>query len=389
MSKRHAFTLVELMVVISIIAILMGLLLVGVQAAREAARKTQCANQIRQLALGLHNYHSAFIGLPAMIGGTFDPTSNSSDPLLNNQFRLGWTVSVTPFVGQQSLWEEIIHPVIAGSVRYPAMGPAPWVETYGPWNTQISMLQCPSDAARPIGPVARTNYAGCFGDATENTNIGAVDWNPDHSRWMTNSVLAQRARAACRGVFVPRQTIRFKDIEDGLSGTVMLAEIRNHTGDRQIVSSASLRNGWEGGVHDNPQLCVPQISRRRPAFWCDAVEAGCAGPFDLGGITQRRGDRWCDGAPLYSGFNTIRPPNAEVCMGGDDSTSGQVSASSSHAGGLYVVMADASVRFVTDSIDSGNQNHGTVRFGRSGKRAPGSASPYGVWGAMGTRSSGD
>ena len=100
---------------------------------------------------------------------------------------------------------------------------------------------------------------------------------------------------------------------------------------------------------------------------------------------QGRGFRWADSMPLMTGFNTMLPPNRELCFGGDSTTIGSLSSSSRHQGGTHVAMADGAVVFMTDSIDYGS-GKATVIRGGTNERAPGSPSPFGLWGALGTRS---
>ena len=95
--------------------------------------------------------------------------------------------------------------------------------------------------------------------------------------------------------------------------------------------------------------------------------------------------RWADGAAFYTSFNTILPPNGEVCMAGGDSGIGMLPPSSRHQGGTHVLMADGAIKFITDSIDTGDLESGTVIRGGTDQRAPGSKSPYGLWGSLGTR----
>src|SRR5262245_47381867 len=101
-SKRRAFTLVELLVVIAIIGVLVALLLPAVQAAREAARRTQCNNNLKQLTLALHNYHDTYLFFVYRRGGTAGATT-----LLGNQNRLSGFIPLLPFLEQQPMYENI------------------------------------------------------------------------------------------------------------------------------------------------------------------------------------------------------------------------------------------------------------------------------------------
>ncbi|MFG0289434.1 MAG: DUF1559 domain-containing protein, partial [Rhodopirellula sp. JB044] len=106
----HGFTLVELLVVIAIIGVLVGLLLPAVQAAREAARRMSCSNNLKQLGLAVHNYHSAYNKMPMHGGGTWqDGAAVGSN--LTNRMDLSIWVGLTPFFEQQALWEQVVNPL--------------------------------------------------------------------------------------------------------------------------------------------------------------------------------------------------------------------------------------------------------------------------------------
>jgi prepilin-type N-terminal cleavage/methylation domain-containing protein/prepilin-type processing-associated H-X9-DG protein len=402
--KRNAFTLVELLVVIAIIGVMVGLLLPAVQAAREAARRMSCGNNVKQLGLGLHNYHAAYNKLPLSSGGTFgvngtgggtNPVGGGADPS-NNRRRLSFLVGVLPFIEQQALWEEISSTSVmrtdgtqlpAGQF-WTAMGPAPWTQSYRPWMTEVSTLRCPSDPGTGLPALGRTNYAACLGDTTDRMEEGAWPWDWGNNRWGNGT---ERARSSCRGVFVNRQQIGFRDILDGTANSIMGGEISTDLGDRAISTSPSLNNQTWNQLHATPLLCRTrtQIDPLRPRFWCPPAGGTCTVPT-LPTADLSRGYRWADGAPLYTGFSTVLGPNAELCLGGGDVSTGYMPPSSRHQGGCHILMADGAVRFVTDSIDAGNQNSGTVHANFAsvtGTLPPGSASPFGLWGALGTRAS--
>ncbi len=117
------------------------------------------------------------------------------------------------------------------------------------------------------------------------------------------------------------------------------------------------------------------------------------GPATLAASAVGRGYRWAAGRMVWSGMNTILPPNTELCFGGGGTASspndtfGTGSASSRHQGGAHVLMADGAVKFITDSIEAGDATIGNVWRDGFGARAPGRESPYGLWGALGTRAS--
>lgn len=390
--RRTAFTLVELLVVIAIIGVLVGLLLPAVQAAREAARRMSCSNNFKQIGLAVHNYHAAFNQLPTQMGGTTNSANpGSPDPLApslaqvptsHNRLRLSWLVGLTPFLEQQALWQQISNPfLVPGStVHFPPMGPDPArsidnhsVAPYTPWLTQVSGFRCPSDPGVGLPAQGRTNYAACVGDSTLFNDRGAIgDDGSQHVNW-------QYAQGACRGFFFPRQSARFRDVLDGLSNTICAGEIATDLGDRDIRTELALNGGTEISGAGAILKCGLSVDPARPMFWADPMNSGVT---LTGNSQERRGFRWAYGAPFFTSMMTILPPNRENCTPGNVDYYGIVTSSSRHQGGCHVLMGDGAVKFITDSIDSGDLNSPQVRLGFL---TPGSASPFGLWGALGTR----
>ena len=374
---RRAFTLIELLVVLAVIGVLVGLLLPATRSAREASRRMSCSNNLKQVALACHNYHDTFKQLPMVMGGTFDPSDASGGYVRpgNNARRLSGLVSLLPFYEYAAIWETISNPHDGWS----AMGPAPWVRQYEPWQTEASVLRCPSDPGTGLPAHGRTNYAFCLGDATHWMNTGPVRFDDEVRRWVADR--KQQIRVSGRGMFIPRRVTSFAAITDGQSLTAMLGEIATDLGDRSTRTGGPWTVGWET-IHDHPTFAKEQgwIDPESPRFWHPDQ------PFPDGIADQRRGYRWADGAALYTGFNTILPPNREIFLAGGDAGIGMLPPSSQHPGGVHVAMADASVRFVSDSIDAGDLTRPTVQW-HPGEDLPAEpvASPYGVWGAMGTR----
>ncbi|OYP38559.1 DUF1559 domain-containing protein [Rhodopirellula sp. MGV] len=405
--RRGGFTLVELLVVIAIIGILVGLLLPAVQAAREAARRMSCSNNCKQIGLALHNYHSAYKRLPMNAGGTYN-TGSGGD--YNNSLWLSWMVGILPFIEQQGLWDQISNPLNVnrdGAIRtdnglqpYAAMGPVPWHENYQPWLTQVPAYRCPSDAtvATPAR-VAFTNYSACIGDAIFEQQHGGVN---DQGVPQTDGTWGDEAGARwARGVFRARHFTRFRDIKDGLSNTIACGE--NVVGDRTQLAAGTVIVRKDDVWNLPPAQGLQFMDPERPKYVNTDQNngglppcTGCCGdgmgpnPCYDEAANHQRGRRWSDGRPMFSVFTTITPPNSynmQRWHGGG----GVHCASSFHQGGCHVIMADGSVQFMTDSVDSGDQNH--VPYGRDnndGRGANGGAgreSPYGLWGALGTKAS--
>ena len=412
-SSAKGFTLVELLVVIAIIGVLVGLLLPAVQAAREAARRMSCSNNFKQLGLGMHNYHSSYKQLPMNNGGTGIATSQRQGndwwygSITTNNEELSALVGLTPFIEQQALWEQISnggaatfenrtpHPDNRGI--WSPMGPNPRADRgdnswfFIPWSTEIPTLRCPSDPGTGRPGRGRTNYGLCVGDAYSQVwDNGPKEGNlqpaPDNWRptWFA---------ASDRGVFSRKKVTKFRDILDGLSNTIAMGEIVTDLGDFDKRSTISGGNGgWV--VEANPLHCVQanQIDPTQPQFWCDPSQpnAGCTPAAYYPRNQDGRGMNWAWGAMGMTHVNTIRPPNSEVCFNGWHDNVGNCPPSSRHQGGAHILMADGAVIFITDSIEAGNQNaatNGARTFpnGQDQPNLPGKKSPYGLWGALGSR----
>jgi len=388
--SKAGFTLVELLVVIAIIGVMVGLLLPAVQAAREAARRMSCGNNFKQIGLGIHNYHAAYGQLPKHGSGTYlvppmtfplsrvAPGTNRSD--------LSVLVGMLPFVEQQALWEQISNPLdndgAGPMVAFAAFGPWPnrtlaehAAAPYNPWMSNISTFRCPSDPGVGLPSHGRTNYAACLGDSGTLSHIGYIS---DQGA-VQNAAWPAIAASTLRGAFKPRLKSSFRDILDGLSNTICMGEIMTDLGDNDKRTRAVDSPSPDLWLANQALTCRPFIDPLRPLFWINATTT----PF-TGDSEQRRGSKWAMARPFYTGFLTVLGPNTEACVQSTQEGEGNTSASSRHQGGVHVLMADGAVRFVTDSIDSGNSNSAQVRNAPAFV-APGSISPFGLWGALGTR----
>ncbi|MDB4678826.1 DUF1559 domain-containing protein [Rhodopirellula sp.] len=394
-SRRSGFTLVELLVVIAIIGILVGLLLPAVQAAREAARRMSCSNNFKQVGLAIHNYHSAYKQLPRQGAGTGENIASGhfavDNQTANNQ-SLSIFVGILPFMEQQALWENISQPNGVdlrnlGTVRvplWPAMGPTPSAyhtgsgivnTNYEPWMTEIPTLRCPSDPGNGSGSMGRTNYAACMGDAHnwQHTGIPYYPLNPHPVG--VSSTLSRYMKASGRGAFVSRLTTKFRDITDGLANTIMGGEIETSLGDNAITTRA--HSAGFTAVRNNPTVCRPSLDPERPAFWTPGAA--------LGPDWLTRGSAWASSLGPQTNMNTILPPNAELCMWATWMGEGTVPPSSQHQGGAHVLMSDGAVVFLTDSIEAGDPTAPSIWANGTGGSAPGQQSPYGLWGALGSK----
>jgi prepilin-type N-terminal cleavage/methylation domain-containing protein/prepilin-type processing-associated H-X9-DG protein len=401
-----AFTLVELLVVIAIIGVLVGLLLPAVQAAREAARRMSCSNNFKQIGLGIHNYHSAYNQLPVHGAGTYvingrdlwDMPNQVNGNTGTSNHRLSMLVGITPFIEQQALWEQISNPLAFNtdkSARNPpwqSMGPRPDEIQYPPYATDIVTLRCPSDPGTGLPALGRTNYAACTGDSSYRSrdpykNVDEMSEDATVTTPYTPSNAGNKANhsiAAHRGMFVLTRDMNFRDTLDGLANTIMCGEIATDLGDQDIRTSMP-RNGTgvtgeRQNCHLNPTFLQASVNPARPRFWNPG--------FNIN-VIWGRGYRWHDCMPIFCQMHTILPPNALLCTDALGAGHGDLvsTASSRHQGGAHVLMGDGAVKFITDSIEAGNSRNPVVFLNGTvaNNNVPGSKSPFGLWGALGTR----
>ncbi len=408
-TSRAGFTLVELLVVIAIIGVLVGLLLPAVQAAREAARRMSCSNNFKQIGLGLHNYHSAFKQLPMHGTGTKSGTPDGilnpvkkfwQDDAFHNSLQLSAFVGLLPFIEQQAVWEQMSNPLYDTTqmppVTFQAFGPHPllaFAQTYQPFRTEMPTLRCPSDPGTGLPGMGRTNYAVCSGDSWITMGYGdrgaELGVNIPGTGGSGNAGTSQQATASQRGVFALHRKLKFRDILDGLSNSIAMGEIATDIGDLDTRTSSRQQNVDSGNI----TLCDGFNDPLRPQFWQQGLAMSLGGMNGaVNNFSYARGYRWASASGIYTQFVTAKPPNSLICAPGPPAN-GIFSTSSRHQGGTHVLMADGAVKFITDSIEAGNQAVWAVRINPPAAqpvqalRVPGSASPYGLWGSLGTRAS--
>jgi len=333
--RRSGFTLIELLVVIAIIAILVALLLPAVQQAREAARRSSCKNNLKQLGLALHNYHDTFTVFPFRQGG----------PGHGNGERWSANVHLLPNLEQGALYDAFMARAAQNGASL-----SPWeqwtVNGIQPTTQTVPAFLCPSDSnTDPVGDQGPSNYSYAAGDNWLLVNSS----NP-------------------RGMFGFRSKVRMRDITDGTSNTMAMAEV--------VRPLSNLKVGDVVGSVTEAAFTSPQVCLNT---WDDAARqykqplpTGTMVPAD-----QKIGYRWPDGGLCFSAVVSALPPNrGPSCAAANDASNGMVTAASRHQGGVQALMADGSVRFVSENIDSGDPT----------ATAPTGQSPYGIWGALSTKS---
>ncbi len=286
---RAGFTLVELLVVIAIIGILVGLLLPAVQAAREAARRMQCSNNLKQLGLALHNYHDTHKRFPFGSGGTTPPSGSPGYSAVS---------LMLPFMEQTPLWNQI-------DFRLPLTDP---VNTPARL-TSIPGFLCPSDRQNPQPQTGGAiNYMG---------NKGSLHFWSDPSQ---------------NGIFIPSRSFRMSDITDGTSNTSAFSERLLADGNNGVVDmQADVFLG--SGDPSTPDQAIQM---------CYATDANnLANQFPL-----FMGAPWINGQHTYMHVDT---PNRRSC--GFYPTKASMPANSRHTGGVNMALCDGSVRYVSQSIE--------------------------------------
>jgi prepilin-type N-terminal cleavage/methylation domain-containing protein len=339
--RKTAFTLVELLVVIAIIGVLVALLLPAVQAAREAARRSQCSNNLKQLGLAIHNHHDTFGYMPWREGRFQTGYGGRKSGLIN----------LLPYIEQKPLNDQIMAELTVGTTVYPATGPQPWHGSYPPWKLDIPGFYCPSDISKPGGNgVKHTNYMFCSGDSIDRHTNGP----PNNGRGMFGrDHTAPPNRARGRG---------FNDVTDGLSNTIAMSERRRADGSQPVTRTRHDAGSW----FTTPNQCL-SLFNRTTNTWATG-----------GNLGNWSGVRWPDGGMGFGGLTTNAPPNSVSCAwNAHDAQNGLYPPSSRHPGGVLALMGDGSVRFISETINTGNLN--ATGTGLTGP------SPYGVFGAMGTR----
>jgi prepilin-type N-terminal cleavage/methylation domain-containing protein/prepilin-type processing-associated H-X9-DG protein len=332
MHKARGFTLIEVLVAIAIVAVLVGLLLPAVQKIREAAARTRCRNNLKQLGLAAHNYHSTF--------QVFPPGVQATGPLGSVQFVL------LPYVEQDARYKQFdLSKSVVDAANHAARiaGDVPGYLCPSDPSTGAFIDTEPPGSAP--GPVGRTNYYA---------NLGAHAW------WLDSSGPTAKP-PNLSGVFAHGSSVRMTDISDGTSNTAMFAEIKRGAApdhDRLDVTSLSPVQ-WNvtaaNAAANNTQNGNPTSNATFIGF-CNAAAS----------TTNVTGLRYYAGQANLVFYTHTLPPNyaGRDCMSLLPSNL-HLAARSYHPGGVNVALADGSLRFIPDTI------------------------PFPAWQALGTRSGGE
>ncbi len=313
LAPRRAFTLIELLVVIAIIGVLVGLLLPAVQSAREAARRAQCVNHLKQIGLALHNYQASVgqfpVGFPYPSGPVPAETSVS-------QYRWSALAQMTPFLEQASLAHALNFDL---PIAYrPTGGVSSPFWPYYPANatamgTKVETFLCPSDGADPpaddSGPV---NYAFCSGSGINGGEATGAD-----------------------GPFILGRSLGLADMVDGTSATAFVAESLLGIAGPYSQTSPTPRPG-------HPERAFARVTT--PPL----TDAACANAPN--GWLFNKGAGWWDGNYLNTLYNHHLPPNSPNYDCITFHNPGWKAARSRHPGGVNLLFGDGHVQFLRDAI---------------------------------------
>jgi prepilin-type N-terminal cleavage/methylation domain-containing protein/prepilin-type processing-associated H-X9-DG protein len=318
--NTRAFTLIELLVVIAIIAVLIALLLPAVQAAREAARRIQCTNNLKQLGLGIHNYESTNGVLPPQEVLLFQGTTV--------RWKSAWGVTsrIAPFLEQGPLYNSINFTLKSSALDNSTVA-----------ATTLKTLLCPSEVNTQ--PFSSTSAAGV------TTTYGLSNYGWCEGDWY---VFGGNGGAPNRSAFGPNLSRTFGAFTDGLSNTVLAAEVKTYT----------------QAYHDCPSS-VPAALANPSAFPDPSVVASVVTAASGACGTAAAGHtHWVNGNSFYDGFTTALTPNTKVPTGttqfdsdltSEDEDDGgptyaAVTSRSYHPGGVNALFGDGSVRFIKSTI---------------------------------------
>jgi prepilin-type N-terminal cleavage/methylation domain-containing protein/prepilin-type processing-associated H-X9-DG protein len=374
-TEKTAFTLVELLVVIAIIGVLIALLLPAVQAAREAARRSACTNNVKQLALAVHNYHDVQKGFPAAAG--LIPFKVSDGTIFCDRgYYFSGLIQLFPFAEQTMRYDSIyaitLSPTQATTEN---QKPKPWSASQSSWKNggypisgNISTFMCPSDGSVKINSTtgnAQTSYCMSKGDSI---------------RRQTETNFYNR-----RGMFPFLFWQNMSSVLDGTSNTIAISEaVAAGDGDRSVKGRVAGITQTTNFQTDPQGICgnnVLETSDRR--IYLSSLPMS----------TVLRGQRLADARCFHGIFNTVNPPNAPSCV--DNSTGasatsdgganyGVFSASSNHPGGVNAGFADGSVRFINDTV-----NCVTSGLSAAPQEKDSGKSDFGIWGAYGSVNGGE
>jgi len=328
--RSSGFTLVELLVVIAIIGILIALLLPAVQQAREAGRKSQCTNNLRQLGIAAHHYHEAL--------ECFPPGRLRGQHLWSQHARL------LPYLELDNIYKLIDFNVSPN----PGSSHKKHDDHLTARTAQIPTFRCPSDINRMTSNDSHNHRGWGKNNYKANAGSGTGQWASGNEK--------------SNGIFLTNEVVREADIRDGTSNTALFAEAVLGDAD---VNRIEIPGDWF-------RISESNNTRQEVYNACMNVTPTLGKPHQI----ARSGRNWVYGNYIPTRYNHVMPPNMQSCARRDTTSGnldatvndkgGATTASSRHPGGVNVVLADGSTRFVNEQIEHeiwwwvGGRNDGEV-----------------------------
>ena len=339
--KKRGFTLIELLVVIAIIGVLVALLLPAVQQAREAARRTQCKNNLKQFGLAVFNYESTFSVFP--MGDCTRNYLTATGGTTGEIPQATVHVYILPYLDQSNMYNNFNFLLQVNSTSLTSTNASSQVEAQMK-QVILPVFHCPSDPNPQVNNVANANiisescnYMQCLGStanhAGTNTTAGY------------DSTMLQPSRL--QGVFFRNSSTRPKDIIDGMSNTAMFAEIRtgpNGPGSFRVIPA--------GDLQDFSVATNVATTAAAPWTGADLTFPPAACENRASNAWDYRGLQWYRALLVATYYNHTLTPNAPFrdCIA-STLWQGHLAARSYHAGGVQYVLADGSVRFTSNNVD--------------------------------------